>query len=174
MRPNLDAYLDSLGSGQDQALVVEAVVEEEGEEQSETSKEDDIEDEEAAEMESNYHPGVPTILPRRRYGGARNVETVKDGKSFVLVLGSSRSLINDEPVNFIGPNDELVVSGSDDGNFFVWNKFTADLSGIYEGDGSVVNVIEGHPSLPLLAVSGIDTTVKVTQFYRKFTKRADT
>lgn len=64
-------------------------------------------------------------------------------------------------MNFLGPSDELVVSGSDDGNFFVWDKSTTDLNGIYEGDGSVVNVIEGHPSLPLLAVSGIDTTVKV-------------
>lgn len=35
------------------------------------------------------------------------------------------------------------------------------MHGIYEGDGSVVNVIEGHPYLPLIAVSGIDTTVKV-------------
>lgn len=32
---------------------------------------------------------------------------------------------------------------------------------ILEGDGSVVNVIEPHPHLPLIAVSGIDTTVKV-------------
>jgi WD repeat-containing protein 42A len=67
-------------------------------------------------------------------------------------------------VNFLGPNDELVVSGSDDGNFFIWDKSTANLTGIYEGDGTVVNVIEGHPSLPLLAVSGIDTTVKVHHF----------
>lgn len=67
-------------------------------------------------------------------------------------------------MNFLGPRDELVVSGSDDGNFFVWDKSSADLSGIYEGDGSVVNVIEGHPSLPLVAVSGIDTTVKVLYF----------
>jgi len=53
------------------------------------------------------------------------------------------------------------VSGSDDGNWFVWEKDTANLHGIYEGDESVVNVVEGHPYLPLVAVSGIDTTVKV-------------
>lgn len=34
---------------------------------------------------------------------------------------------------------------------------------ILEGDGSVVNVIEGHPTLPLIAVSGIDTTVKASE-----------
>lgn len=64
-------------------------------------------------------------------------------------------------MNFIGPEDEYVVSGSDEGNFFMWEKSTGRLHGIYEGDGSIVNVIEGHPRLPLIAVSGIDTTVKV-------------
>ncbi|KAF8974529.1 WD40-repeat-containing domain protein [Flammula alnicola] len=87
-------------------------------------------------------PNVPVVMPRRRYAGARNVATIKD-------------------VNFLGPDDEWVVSGSDDGNFFIWNKDSGDLHGIYEGDSSVVNVVEGHPHFPLVAVSGIDTTVKL-------------
>ncbi|KAF8640101.1 hypothetical protein AX17_001339 [Amanita inopinata Kibby_2008] len=91
----------------------------------------------------DFLPDVPVVLPRRRYFGAQNVATTKD-------------------VNFLGPNDELVVSGSDDGNFFLWDKKTETLQGIYEGDGSIVNVIEGHPYLPVIAVSGIDTTVKVS------------
>lgn len=65
------------------------------------------------------------------------------------------------PVNFLGPRDEFVVSGSDDGNWFMWRKSTGQLHDILEGDSSVVNVVEGHPHLPLVAVSGIDTTVKV-------------
>ncbi|KAK0190897.1 WD40-repeat-containing domain protein [Armillaria mellea] len=85
---------------------------------------------------------TPTIMPIQKYVGAQNVDTVKD-------------------VNFLGPSDEYVTVGSDDGNFFVWNKESGSLHGIYEGDGSVVNVIEGHPHLPLVAVSGIDTTVKL-------------
>lgn len=60
--------------------------------------------------------------------------------------------------------DEFVVSGSDDGNWFMWEKDTGKLHDILEGDGTVVNVIEGHPYLPLVAVSGIDTTVKVRFF----------
>ncbi|TFK23275.1 WD repeat-containing protein [Coprinopsis marcescibilis] len=87
-------------------------------------------------------PDVPLILPRSHYAGARNVDTVKD-------------------VNFLGPYDEFIVSGSDDGNWFMWDKTTGKLEGIYEGDESVVNVVEGHPHLPLVAVSGIDTTVKL-------------
>ncbi|EMD40731.1 hypothetical protein CERSUDRAFT_111309 [Gelatoporia subvermispora B] len=85
---------------------------------------------------------VPIVYPRSRFAGAANVETVKD-------------------VNFLGPQDEFIVSGSDDGNWFMWQKSTGHLHDILEGDGSVVNVIEGHPHLPLVAVSGIDTTVKL-------------
>ena len=43
----------------------------------------------------------------------------------------------------------------------MWDKKTQRLHDILEGDSTVVNVIEGHPHLPLVAVSGIDTTVKV-------------
>lgn len=64
-------------------------------------------------------------------------------------------------MNFIA-DDKLVVSGDDGGYFFIWNKATGALHGLFEGDSSVVNVIEEHPHLSLLAVSGIDTTVKVS------------
>ncbi|KIL58630.1 hypothetical protein M378DRAFT_170377 [Amanita muscaria Koide BX008] len=99
-------------------------------------------DDPPAADESNILPEVPVVLPRMRYAGAQNIETIKD-------------------VNFVGPGDEFVASGSDDGNFFLWRKDSGKLHGIYEGDGSIVNVIEGHPHLPLLAVSGLDTTVKL-------------
>ncbi|WWD19486.1 hypothetical protein CI109_103946 [Kwoniella shandongensis] len=85
---------------------------------------------------------VETIFPRRSFKGARNMETVKD-------------------CNFLGTRSDKVCSGSDDGNFFVWDKDTGRLEGIWEGDGSVVNVMEQHPTLPLIAVSGIDNTVKM-------------
>ncbi|OBZ70201.1 hypothetical protein A0H81_10030 [Grifola frondosa] len=65
--------------------------------------------------ENEFFTRVPIVLPRKRFAGACNSETVKD-------------------VNFLGPRDEFVVSGSDDGNFFMWRKST---------------------------VSGIDTTVKL-------------
>lgn len=64
-------------------------------------------------------------------------------------------------VNFLGWNDEYVTSGSDDGLFFLWDKATAEVRGVWQGDGTVVNCVEAHPSLPLVAVSGIDNTVKI-------------
>ncbi|KAG8949301.1 hypothetical protein FRC04_008903 [Tulasnella sp. 424] len=70
----------------------------------------------------------------------------------------------DYVLNFLGPNDEYITSGSDDGHFFVWKKENAELVGIWDGDGSVVNVIEDRPavhSYSMIAVSGIDNTVKL-------------
>ncbi|ORX40723.1 WD40-repeat-containing domain protein [Kockovaella imperatae] len=85
---------------------------------------------------------VDMITPRSNFRGAKNMDTVKD-------------------CNFLGSRSEKVCCGSDDGNFFVWDKATGRLDGIWEGDGSIVNVIEQHPTLPLIAVSGIDSTVKM-------------
>ncbi|KAJ7180123.1 WD40 repeat-like protein [Mycena crocata] len=110
---------------------------------SDTDHEDDQSQElDEYDVSRDAYSGVPLILPRQRFAGARNVETIKD-------------------VNFLGPDDSYVASGSDDGNFFVWRKKDAKICGIFEGDGAVVNVIEQHPHLPLIAVSGIDTTVKL-------------
>ncbi|WVR07807.1 hypothetical protein IAU60_004850 [Kwoniella sp. DSM 27419] len=96
----------------------------------------------ASRLEREAFDDVELVMPRRSFKGARNVETVKD-------------------CNFLGTRADKVCSGSDDGNFFVWDKDTGRLEGIWEGDGSVVNVMEQHPTLPLIAVSGIDNTVKM-------------
>lgn len=127
--------------------------------------EDEDEDEEnGSSRELRFYPEVPVVLPRRRFAGACNVETVKDGERSYLVswLVPNHGLL---AVNFLGPSDEFVASGSDDGHVFLWKKSTGELHDILEGDGSVVNVIEDHPHLPLIAVSGIDTTVKVRTIY---------
>jgi len=130
---------------------------------------DDSDDEEAFSRLAryrSYHSDVPMIAPRCEYTGHRNETTVKD-------------------VNFAFGNDSCVVSGSDDGNWFVWDKESEELVGIFKGDDSgesrllfrffpllpptnllplaraVVNVLQPHPRLPLVAISGIDPTVKI-------------
>lgn len=60
----------------------------------------------------------------RQYSGHCNVRTVKD-------------------VNFFGLQDEYVVSGSDSGHVFIWDKKTSELVNILKGDSDVVNVIQG-------------------------------
>lgn len=85
---------------------------------------------------------VPTVYPRSAYKGHCNEETVKD-------------------VAFAGGSDTYVISGSDDGNWFMWDKHTSEIKGIWHGDSSVVNVMAMHPDLPVFAISGIDDTIKV-------------
>lgn len=116
--------------------------EDEDNESDSSSTNEKMEDIDEEEEEDGQYESVPLIHSRGHYTGIANVETVKD-------------------VNFIGPSDEFVVSGSDDGNWFIWDKITEEIHGIYEGDGTIVNVIEPHPYLPLIATSGIDTTVKL-------------
>ncbi|KAI1613454.1 hypothetical protein EDD37DRAFT_218135 [Exophiala viscosa] len=88
----------------------------------------------------NLH--VPYSSHSRVYKGHCNTRTVKD-------------------VNYYGLNDEYVVSGSDDGHFFIWDRKTSKILNILEGDGEVVNVVQGHPYEPMIACSGIDSTIKV-------------
>jgi nuclear receptor interaction protein len=103
---------------------------------------------------------VPCVPHTRVYTGHCNAKTVKD-------------------VNYFGLQDEYVVSGSDSGHVFIWDRKTAELVNILEGDGEVVNVVQGkskykypnmaryvltqsgHPYEPTMAVSGIDHTIKI-------------
>jgi WD repeat-containing protein 42A len=76
------------------------------------------------------------------YKGHRNARTVKG-------------------VSFLGLNTEYVVSGSDCGNVFIWRKNGANLVALFRGDGQVVNCLEPHPNITVLATSGMDSTAKV-------------
>jgi nuclear receptor interaction protein len=67
---------------------------------------------------------VPCSSHHNTYRGHCNIKTVKD-------------------VNYFGMDDEYVVSGSDSGHVFIWERKTAKLVNILEGDGEVVNVAQG-------------------------------
>ena len=73
-----------------------------------------------------------------------------------VVLGWSEYLsLAVKGVNFYGPNCEFVVSGSDCGNIFFWDKEGEDIVHMVKGDeNGVVNCLEPHPNLPMLATSG--------------------
>lgn len=93
-------------------------------------------------LRERVESAVPCSPHTRTYTGHCNVKTVKD-------------------INFLGLQDEYVVSGSDSGHVFIWDRKTSQLLNILEGDGEIVNVVQGHPYEPTLAVSGIDHTIKI-------------
>lgn len=78
-----------------------------------------------------------------------------------LTMGIQGNVQTVKDVNFFGLNDEYVVSGSDCGHLFIWDRETTELVQLLYGDDETVNVAVGHPHQPTLAVSGIDYTVKL-------------
>ncbi|XP_029343114.1 DDB1- and CUL4-associated factor 8 isoform X3 [Acyrthosiphon pisum] len=65
-------------------------------------------------------------------------------------------------VNFYGLRSDYVVSGSDCGYMFIWDKKTEAIVQRKRADKKgTVNVLEGHPHIPTLATSGLDKTIKI-------------
>lgn len=65
-------------------------------------------------------------------------------------------------VNFFGPQSEFVVSGSDCGNIFFWDKESEIIVNWMKGDDAgVVNCLEPHPEFPIMATSGLDHDAKI-------------
>ncbi|XP_028328390.1 DDB1- and CUL4-associated factor 8 [Gouania willdenowi] len=97
-------------------------------------------DEDIYLFDSNHSDGADYLM---RYKGHRNNATVKG-------------------VNFYGPCSEFVVSGSDCGHIYLWDKYSARIVQFMEGDkGGVVNCLEPHPHLPGMATSGLDHDIKL-------------
>ncbi|XP_016478178.2 uncharacterized protein LOC107799567 [Nicotiana tabacum] len=76
------------------------------------------------------------------YSGHRNSRTIKG-------------------VSFFGPNDEYVSSGSDCGHIFIWKKKGANLVRLMVGDRHIVNQLEPHPCIPVLATCGLEKIIKI-------------
>ncbi|XP_017492608.1 PREDICTED: DDB1- and CUL4-associated factor 6-like [Rhagoletis zephyria] len=70
---------------------------------------------------------------------------------------NARTMIKE--ANFWGHN--YVMSGSDCGHIFTWDRRTGKLVMLMQGDQHVVNCLQPHPELPYLASSGIDYDVKI-------------
>nr|CAD7573422.1 unnamed protein product [Timema californicum] len=78
-----------------------------------------------------------------RYQGHRNNATVKG-------------------VNFFGSRSEYIVSGSDCGYIYFWEKETESIVQWMAGDeNGVVNCLEPHPEIPVIATSGLDDDIKI-------------
>ncbi|XP_075445587.1 DDB1- and CUL4-associated factor 6 isoform X3 [Ascaphus truei] len=70
---------------------------------------------------------------------------------------NSRTMIKE--AGFWGKN--FVMSGSDCGHIFIWDRHTADHLMLLEADNHVVNCLQPHPFDPILASSGIDYNIKI-------------
>uniref|UniRef100_A0A1Y1L328 Uncharacterized protein n=1 Tax=Photinus pyralis TaxID=7054 RepID=A0A1Y1L328_PHOPY len=82
--------------------------------------------------------------------------------SYVRQFQGHRNGATIKGVNYFGPKSEFIVSGSDCGNLYIWEKNSeAIVNWMLADDSGVVNCLEPHPQLPFLCTSGLDFDVKV-------------
>ena len=78
----------------------------------------------------------------KKFSGHLNCETVKG-------------------VSFFGPNDDFVLSGSDDGHVFIWSKDTCKLLQLLKADKDIVNCLTPHPDLTTLTLATSGTMMMI-------------
>uniref|UniRef100_A0A673LCR8 DDB1- and CUL4-associated factor 6-like n=1 Tax=Sinocyclocheilus rhinocerous TaxID=307959 RepID=A0A673LCR8_9TELE len=96
---------------------------------------------ERREMEESETQNIRRPSVKMMYKGHRN----------------SRTMIKESC--FWGNN--FVMSGSDCGHIFIWDRHTGEHLMLLEADNHVVNCLQPHPYDPILASSGIDYDIKL-------------
>lgn len=88
-----------------------------------------------------------TVLPREAFTTCR-VKIVGSSSRCLRTLFYRRVLLTVKGVNFYGPCSEFVVSGSDCGHIYLWDKYSARIVQFMEGDrgGVVSQIYLLHPS----------------------------
>lgn len=84
---------------------------------------------------------VPLPRVKRKYTGHRNARTMIKEATFY--------------------GNRFIMSGSDCGHIFMWDRDTTELVMILEADHHVVNCLAVHPYDPFFASSGIDYDIKL-------------
>lgn len=52
-------------------------------------------------------------------------------------------------------------NSSDEGNFYIWERPTDKVVGVFKGDTTILNCVQPHPYYCLLATSGIDHEIRL-------------
>lgn len=121
------------------------------------SEEDD--DDSSMEEECVSYP-----VPRGRKWSTQEVAWRGAAKDYSSrFCGHCNTTTDIKEANFFGGRGQYVVAGSDDGKFFIWDTETTNIVRVLRGDESIVNCLQGHPTAPILATSGIDPVVRLWQ-----------
>lgn len=82
-----------------------------------------------------------------------------------ILLRKYQGVIQANYVNhgsFGGPNEEFLVSGSEDAKIYLWHRREEHPMMIFSGHQRTVNCVSWHPTLPMLFASASDdTTVRI-------------
>lgn len=119
-------------------------------------------------LERRYPPSLLDLFVcnRTRLKGGVEEEnalwgTLKQSKGHRYFTGHASKHTEIKESNFFGSNNQIVMSGSDDGHIFMWSTETGELLNRTEADGQIVNCVLGHPQHTMVLASGIDDSIKV-------------
>ncbi|KAF2905700.1 hypothetical protein ILUMI_00484 [Ignelater luminosus] len=124
-------------------------------------------------VQSDDHIGLHVTCALYNHNGSEILASYNDDDIYIFdVNGTPGSFVHQyqghrngatiKGVNYFGPKSEFVISGSDCGNIYIWEKNTeAIVNWMLADDSGVVNCLEPHPQLPFLCTSGLDWDIKV-------------
>uniref|UniRef100_A0A182P8N9 WD and tetratricopeptide repeats protein 1 n=1 Tax=Anopheles epiroticus TaxID=199890 RepID=A0A182P8N9_9DIPT len=75
-------------------------------------------------------------------------------------IGHCNTKTDIKEANYFGDSN-YIVAGSDDGNFFIWDRHSGIIHSVFQADELIVNCVQPHPYMCLLATSGIDHEVRL-------------
>jgi len=62
---------------------------------------------------------------------------------------------------FFGSEDQYIIAGSDSGHALIYEAGCGEVVSFLLADEDIVNCVRPHPTLPVIATSGIESTVKL-------------
>ncbi|XP_040280064.1 DDB1- and CUL4-associated factor 6 isoform X4 [Bufo bufo] len=124
-----------------------------------------IESQKAPNAEVHLETSQNLLQTEPQTASSENFEAESDDDTVRLpprVQSQNRLSVGGPPIKeagFWGKN--FVISGSDCGHIFIWDRHTTEHLMLLEADNHVVNCLQPHPYDPILASSGIDYNVKI-------------
>ena len=103
-------------------------------------------------------PPVPTAPPSSSATSAPPIRTRVHRSFLQRYLGHANVQTDIKESTFWGP---YILSGSDDGHIFIWERSSARLVCVIKASDDVINCVRGHPYSSVIASSGIDSEVHV-------------
>jgi WD40 repeat protein/tetratricopeptide (TPR) repeat protein len=92
-------------------------------------------------------------------------QCIDDGETFVPDIASYGGHLNRftflKNARYSGPNDDYIVTGSDSGNAWIYERKSGTVVSLLGADSSTCNGVIPHPSLPFFITYGIDSTAKL-------------
>ncbi|KAI9306334.1 WD40-repeat-containing domain protein [Cunninghamella echinulata] len=90
--------------------------------------------------------------------GDDNTNVIKHRSYFT---GHLNPWVSNENVGFYGMDDEYLISSSDDGLVYIWQRHTRKIVQILQVNASLISAIQGHPQLPILAIVCSGQSIKI-------------